>query len=53
MQFYECPAPNVCTLDQQVNFYMQTFAQAGIPANVGYEVSGELWVAARLPVART
>lgn len=36
-QFYECPAPNVCTLDQQVNFYMQTFAQAGIPANVGYE----------------
>lgn len=36
-QYYECPEPGVCTLDQQVAFYMQQFDLAGIPANVGYE----------------
>jgi hypothetical protein len=34
---YECPVPTACTLDQQVAFYMQTYANASIPANVGYE----------------
>ncbi len=34
---YECPTPAVCTLDQQVDFYMSTYAAASIPANVGYE----------------
>jgi GH18 family chitinase len=36
-QYYECPEPGVCSLDQQVQFYMQQYATAGIPANVGYE----------------
>ena len=31
--------PSVCTLHDQVDFYMQTYAAAGIPANVGYETS--------------
>lgn len=35
---YECPAPDACSLDTQVDFYMKTFADAGIPANVGYEI---------------
>lgn len=34
---YECPTPQLCTLHDQVQFYMQTYATAGIPANVGYE----------------
>ncbi|EDQ89831.1 uncharacterized protein MONBRDRAFT_7785, partial [Monosiga brevicollis MX1] len=37
-QFHECPQDNVCTLSQQVQFYMQTYSQAQIPAFVGYEV---------------
>jgi len=37
-QYYECPQPGICALDQQVAYYMSTYAQAGIPANVGYEV---------------
>jgi len=37
-QYYECPDPSCCSLDCQVNFYMGTYTQAGIPANVGYEV---------------
>lgn len=36
-QYYECPEEGVCALNQQVNFYMGTYASAGIPANVGYE----------------
>lgn len=35
--YYECPTPDVCTLPAQVAFYMQQYAAAGIPANVGYE----------------
>lgn len=34
---YECPTPAICTLHDQVAFYMSTYSQAGIPANVGYE----------------
>eukprot|EP00936_MAST-01D_sp_MAST-1D-sp1_P002331 g2331.t1 len=34
----ECPTTNACTLPQQVDFYMNTYATAGIPAAVGYEV---------------
>jgi len=37
-EFHECPSDSQCTLDKQVAFYMQTYQQAGIPANVGYEV---------------
>jgi len=37
-QYYECPTTSCCTLDCQVQFYMSTFTQAGIDANVGYEV---------------
>jgi len=37
-QFHECPQDGVCSLDQQVAFYMSTYDQAGIPASVGYEV---------------
>jgi len=37
-QYYECPSTSCCTLECQVDFYMGTYAQAGIPANVGYEV---------------
>jgi len=37
-QYYECPTTDCCTLDCQVDFYMSTFAQAGISANVGYEI---------------
>jgi len=37
-QYYECPDPSCCTLECQVQFYMSTYDQAGIPANVGYEV---------------
>ncbi len=34
---YECPTPAICTLHDQVAFYMGTYSQAGISANVGYE----------------
>ena len=37
-EFHECPADNTCQLDQQVAFYMKTYSDAGIAANVGYEV---------------
>jgi hypothetical protein len=37
-QFHECPNDNTCTLPEQVDFYMGAFANASIPANVGYEV---------------
>ena len=35
---YECPTPDVCTLHDQVEFYMAQYAAAGIDANVGYEI---------------
>lgn len=34
---YECPTPAICTLHDQVDFYMAQYATAGIAANVGYE----------------
>ena len=37
-EFHECPADNTCALDKQVAFYMKTYSDAGIPANVGYEI---------------
>ena len=37
-KYHECPAPGVCSLDAQVNFYMKTYKAAGIPAAVGYEI---------------
>jgi len=37
-KYTECPSPGVCSLQQQVAFYMNTYQQAGIPAAVGYEV---------------
>merc|ERR1711976_120960 len=37
-EFHECPTPGVCSLDQQVEFYMKTYRDAGYAANVGYEV---------------
>ena len=36
--FHECPSDQACSLDKQVGFYMDTYASAGIPANVGYEL---------------
>ncbi|KAJ3075543.1 hypothetical protein HDU98_007789 [Podochytrium sp. JEL0797] len=33
-----CPTPSTCALDQQVEYYMATYAAAGIPANPGYEI---------------
>jgi len=36
--FHECPSDNVCALDKQVAFYMDTYKSAGIAANVGYEI---------------
>jgi len=37
-KFHECPTDNDCELEKQVAFYMNTYQQAGIPANVGYEI---------------
>jgi len=36
--FHECPTPDVCALDKQVDFYMKTYRDGGFKANVGYEV---------------
>jgi hypothetical protein len=38
MQYYECPSSDCCSLDCQVNFYMNTYKLANLPANVGYEI---------------
>ena len=38
MQYYECPTPSTCTLDEQVNFYMSQYAAGGIRASTGYEI---------------
>jgi len=37
-QYHECPVDGLCSLDQQVQYYMNTYTQANIPAYVGYEV---------------
>jgi hypothetical protein len=36
--FYECPETSVCSLSEQVAYYMDTYVQAGIKASVGYEI---------------
>jgi len=36
-EFHECPQDGVCSLPQQVSFYLQTYLEAGIPAVVGFE----------------
>lgn len=37
-QFHECPEPGKCALDVQVEFYMGTYKQESIDANVGFEI---------------
>ncbi|KAF9361004.1 hypothetical protein BGX34_007375 [Mortierella sp. NVP85] len=37
-QFYECPQPNLCSLHDQVNFYLKSYKDAGMAAHVGYEI---------------
>lgn len=37
-EFHECPTASVCALDEQVEYYMKTYRDAGFSANVGYEV---------------
>jgi len=37
-QYHECPVDGVCTLEQQVQYYMSTYQQAGVKAFVGYEI---------------
>merc|ERR1719189_46683 len=37
-QFHECPEPGKCALDVQVEFYMGTYKQESIEANVGFEI---------------
>lgn len=35
---WQCPSAAACSLDQQVAFFMQTYVNTSIPANVGYEI---------------
>ncbi|KAF9938944.1 hypothetical protein BGZ75_006094 [Mortierella antarctica] len=37
-QYHECPDENTCSLSQQVNYYMKSYADNGMTANVGYEI---------------
>ncbi|KAF9362095.1 hypothetical protein BGX26_004180 [Mortierella sp. AD094] len=37
-QYYECPDSNTCTLSQQVNYYMNSYAANNMIAHVGYEI---------------
>jgi len=37
-QYHECPVDGICSLPQQVQYYMQTYQQASVPAFVGYEI---------------
>ncbi|KAF9921351.1 hypothetical protein BGZ65_010418 [Modicella reniformis] len=37
-QFHECPEAGVCSLSQQVNYYMNSYASNGMSAFVGYEI---------------
>jgi hypothetical protein len=37
-EYHECPVDGLCALDQQVQYYMNTYLQENIPANVGYEI---------------
>ncbi|KAG0236499.1 hypothetical protein BGW42_003405 [Actinomortierella wolfii] len=37
-QYHECPEPGVCSLSQQVLYYMNSYAANGMSAIVGYEI---------------
>ncbi|KAF9135818.1 hypothetical protein BGW39_011407 [Mortierella sp. 14UC] len=37
-QYSECPDANTCSLSQQVNYYMKSYADNGMLAHVGYEI---------------
>ncbi|KAG0055157.1 hypothetical protein BGZ83_009459 [Gryganskiella cystojenkinii] len=37
-QYYECPDANTCSLSQQVNYYMNSYAANNMVAHVGYEI---------------
>ncbi|KAF9436037.1 hypothetical protein BGZ76_004948 [Entomortierella beljakovae] len=37
-QYYECPETGICSLSQQVNYYMNSYAANGMTATVGYEI---------------
>ncbi|KAI1313887.1 hypothetical protein EDD11_002422 [Mortierella claussenii] len=37
-QYYECPDTGICSLSQQVNYYMNSYASNGLTATVGYEI---------------
>lgn len=37
-QFHECPETGLCSLSQQVNYYMKSYADNGMLAHVGYEI---------------
>ncbi|KAG0222445.1 hypothetical protein BGX31_009145 [Mortierella sp. GBA43] len=37
-EFHECPDTGVCSLSQQVNYYMKSYADNGMQAFVGYEI---------------
>lgn len=36
--YHECPVEGLCSLSQQVNYYMDTYKTAGMAAHVGYEI---------------
>ncbi|KAF9388897.1 hypothetical protein CPB97_000184 [Podila verticillata] len=37
-QYSECPATGICSLSQQVNYYMKSYSDNGMAAHVGYEI---------------
>lgn len=37
-EFHECPEENICSLSDQVEYYMKAYDNASIVANVGYEI---------------
>ncbi|KAG0357801.1 hypothetical protein BG005_003108 [Podila minutissima] len=37
-EYHECPDANTCSLSQQVNYYMKSYADNGMAAHVGYEI---------------
>ncbi|KAG0263665.1 hypothetical protein BG011_008380 [Mortierella polycephala] len=37
-EFHECPDDNTCSLSQQVNYYMKSYADNNMNAHVGYEI---------------
>ncbi|KAF9363219.1 hypothetical protein BGX34_004625 [Mortierella sp. NVP85] len=37
-EYHECPDENTCSLSQQVNYYMKSYADNNMQAYVGYEI---------------